>query len=234
MVAVHEDRESERFSLQLRRKDTVEQLIREIFSSPAFSSPMKTIDSAFSPPQSLQSNVANIAVGLGRLQDGILAFVQAEGIHKYAEVMDLQKVANILGAMKDKLELSISADVTTNRALENNNAIQLQILQSSKLSLQTENLRLQEALRAALQKCTAAEKALELSKEEMQKEFASLWLAVQELNALDAQKESALADLISDRDRVVRDRDAAIERLKSVNGYSPLLTYFPITTPNAN
>ena len=43
----------------------------------------------------------------------------------------------------------------------------------------------------------------------MQKEFASLWLTVQELNKLDASKEQALAGLVADRDAACKQRDAA-------------------------
>ena len=48
----------------------------------------------------------------------------------------------------------------------------------------------------------------------MQKEFTSLWLAVQKLNAIDAEKEKAMQDIVSERDAILREKDEAVEKLK--------------------
>ena len=45
---------------------------------------------------------------------------------------------------------------------------------------------------------------------DIEKEYASLWLAVEELNKLDAEKELALQELLGDREEALAQRDAAL------------------------
>jgi len=66
---------------------------------------------------------------------------------------------------------------------------------------QEENRRLREQLQAALLDAENAKEDLATSQESMQKEFASLWMAVQELNKLDATKENAIRELLMEKDR---------------------------------
>lgn len=86
-------------------------------------------------------------------------------------------------------------------------------LHSENSELKRETTRLADQLAAAVGDATSARNELAIAKEDMQKEFTSLWLAVQQLNSLDAAKERALQDLISDRDKAVRERNEAIEKL---------------------
>ena len=81
------------------------------------------------------------------------------------------------------------------------------------MKLQEENETPKEQLALASKETLNARSELQHTQENMQREFASLWMAVQELNKLDAVKEQALADLVSDRDRTVRDRDMANKKL---------------------
>lgn len=76
-----------------------------------------------------------------------------------------------------------------------------------------EVLQLRDQLAAAQSDAASAKTELLNAQENMQKEFASLWMAVQELNKLDASKERALAELISDREHAVREKDAAVLEL---------------------
>ena len=55
------------------------------------------------------------------------------------------------------------------------------------------------------------------SRESSQKEFASLWKSVQELNELDLLKDKSIQDLIADRDRAILERDHAQSRVKMLS-----------------
>lgn len=85
------------------------------------------------------------------------------------------------------------------------------------LNLKEENERLRSQLASALADAAMANATLEKSQESMQREFSSLWIAVQELNKLDAAKEKALAELISDRDRVVVEKNNATTNLMDLS-----------------
>jgi chromosome segregation ATPase len=80
-----------------------------------------------------------------------------------------------------------------------------------------ENESLRSQLANALAEVAVANDSLEKSQENMQREFSSLWLAVQELNKLDSAKERALAELISDRDRLAGERDAGTKRFHDLS-----------------
>lgn len=80
--------------------------------------------------------------------------------------------------------------------------------------LKVENQRLSKQLAEAQDEAKAAKEELSTAKEDMQKEFTSLWLAVQKLNAIDAEKEKAMQDIVVERDSVLRERDEAVEKLK--------------------
>ena len=79
--------------------------------------------------------------------------------------------------------------------------------------VESENVQLKDRLAAAQSEASVAKADLLTTQENMQREFASLWMAVQELNKIDATKEQALADLISDRDRTAAERDKALQKL---------------------
>lgn len=98
-------------------------------------------------------------------------------------------------------------------------AQQLQTLNadSAAASLAKENEELRLQLAAALSDAAVANAALEKSQETMQSEFSSLWLAVQELNKLDAAKEDALAELIDDRARVLAERDSGLKKFHELS-----------------
>ena len=68
------------------------------------------------------------------------------------------------------------------------------------VKLQTENTSLQGRLAATVETMEAERREYEASKEQMQKEFASLWLAVEQLNKLDASKDRNLEELNQERD----------------------------------
>lgn len=80
--------------------------------------------------------------------------------------------------------------------------------------LKFENDRLTKQLTEAQEEATAAKNELIASKEDMQKEFTSLWLAVQKLNTIDAEKEKAIQDIVAERDNAIREKNDAIEKLR--------------------
>jgi hypothetical protein len=65
-----------------------------------------------------------------------------------------------------------------------------------------ENSRLSAELAQAQDEAKDARAQLLSSQSSMQKEFASLWMAVQELNKLDAVKEHALAQVVAEKDHL--------------------------------
>jgi chromosome segregation ATPase len=85
------------------------------------------------------------------------------------------------------------------------------------VAIKEENESLKAQLAAALADAAVANAALEKSQENMQSEFSSLWVAVQELNKLDAVKEQALADLITDRDRILGERDSGHKKFNELS-----------------
>lgn len=72
------------------------------------------------------------------------------------------------------------------------------------LDIRSENAKLKEMLEFAQQESASAKNELEASKEDMQKEFSSLWLAVEQLNKLDASKDKAMADMTTSYDEACR------------------------------
>ena len=84
-------------------------------------------------------------------------------------------------------------------------------------NMKEENDQLRSQLASALADSALANATLEKSQESMQREFSSLWIAVQELNKLDAAKEKALAELISDRDRAVVEKNNATTNLMELS-----------------
>ena len=64
-------------------------------------------------------------------------------------------------------------------------------------TLREENVKLKEHLTASQEAEEKSKNELKVAQESMQREFASLWMAVQELNKLDAVKEKAMQDLVS-------------------------------------
>jgi len=81
------------------------------------------------------------------------------------------------------------------------------IKSTADLDLRTENAKLKEMLEFSQQESATAKQELEVSKEDMQKEFSSLWLAVEQLNKLDASKDKAMAELTASYDEACRDNN---------------------------
>jgi hypothetical protein len=77
---------------------------------------------------------------------------------------------------------------------------QMEAKSTEDLDIRSENAKLQELLEFSQQEAANAKEELESSKEDMQKEFSSLWLAVEQLNKLDATKDKAMADLTESYD----------------------------------
>ena len=89
-------------------------------------------------------------------------------------------------------------------------------LRNSKAMMQKEVWNSKEELRA--------------SREGMQGELASLWMAVQELNKLDAVKEKKLQELLVDRDQAVEGKEGAFRQLKEMtDNYNELQTELQVS-----
>jgi hypothetical protein len=80
--------------------------------------------------------------------------------------------------------------------------------------LKGENERLTLKLAASEEEASQAKQELAAAKEDMQKEFTSLWLAVQKLNSIDAEKEKAMENICTERDVALREKDSALDKLK--------------------
>ena len=90
-------------------------------------------------------------------------------------------------------------------------------LRNSKAMMQKEVWNSKEELRA--------------SREGMQGELASLWMAVQELNKLDAVKEKKLQELLVDRDQAVQGQESAFRQLKEMtDNYNEIQTELQVNT----
>ena len=83
--------------------------------------------------------------------------------------------------------------------------------------LKGEIARLQNELSLSQSDARRARQELESSKEDMQREFASLWLAVQQLNKMDASKETTIRELINERDRAVNEKYEISKKLQDVS-----------------
>ena len=71
----------------------------------------------------------------------------------------------------------------------------------------------------------SSKEELRVSREGMQGELASLWMAVQELNKLDAVKEKKMQELLCDRDAAIESRDSALKQLEEMtDNYNELQT----------
>lgn len=82
--------------------------------------------------------------------------------------------------------------------------------------LMKENEKLRDDLSKSVFETKMARDELKLSQENMQKEFASLWMAVNELNKMDAVKDKEIQSLIIERDQALKERDAAIKSLRDL------------------
>jgi hypothetical protein len=123
-----------------------------------------------------------------------------------------EEAVNKTGALSAPLLTPQNKIVQTERGVGTGD-LALASVQAENNELKRENTRLADQLAAAVGDANLARNELAIAKEDMQKEFTSLWLAVQQLNSLDAAKERALQDLISDRDKAVKERNEAIEKL---------------------
>lgn len=86
--------------------------------------------------------------------------------------------------------------------------------EAGNLELKAKNVELQEQLSAAKAETAKTKDELQTTKENMQTEFASLWMAVQELNKLDSAKDQELKNIIEERDRALRETQIAADNLK--------------------
>ena len=90
-------------------------------------------------------------------------------------------------------------------------------LRNSKAMMQKEVWNSKEELRA--------------SREGMQGELASLWMAVQELNKLDAVKEKKLQELLADKDHAVEAKLNAFKQLKEMtDNYNELQSELQVSS----
>lgn len=80
---------------------------------------------------------------------------------------------------------------------------------------QRENAELQVQADRAHKDADAAKEEVKNTQATMQREFAALWMSVQELNKLDALKDKSIQELIAERSQLTLERDAALERLRS-------------------
>ena len=71
----------------------------------------------------------------------------------------------------------------------------------------------------------SSKEELRVSREGMQGELASLWMAVQELNKLDAVKEKKMQELLCDCATAIESRDNALKQLEEMtDNYNELQT----------
>jgi hypothetical protein len=71
--------------------------------------------------------------------------------------------------------------------------------------LRNENIKLTSELSRKQDELNQTKEELETSKTEMQKEFSSLWLAVEQLNKLDASKDKTINELTTERDNALKE-----------------------------
>ena len=77
----------------------------------------------------------------------------------------------------------------------------------------------------------SSKEELRVSREGMQGELASLWMAVQELNKLDAVKEKKMQELLNDRDRALEAKELALTQLDEMtDNYNELQTELQVLT----
>lgn len=102
-----------------------------------------------------------------------------------------------------------------------------------------ENQRLTSSLQSAQKEAQQAKDEVVTTQTVMQREFASLWMSVQELNKLDALKDKSIQELIQERTQLTLERDTAIERLRattidceSLRKELEVQKYFPVLTFN--
>eukprot|EP01033_Poteriospumella_lacustris_P013757 gene13757-9851_t len=78
-----------------------------------------------------------------------------------------------------------------------------------------ENQRLVAQSLTAQKEAQTAREEVTATQNTMQREFASLWMSVQELNKLDALKDKSIQELIHERTQLTLERDTAVERLRA-------------------
>jgi len=83
---------------------------------------------------------------------------------------------------------------------------------SGTTALQAEVSRLQEALRLSQEEARSAQNGLE----QMQREFAALWLAVQQLEKMDTAKELSIQQLTAERDKAVEEKFDVTKKLQAL------------------
>lgn len=83
--------------------------------------------------------------------------------------------------------------------------------------LRDENSMIKDQLLAAKAEASVARSELRERQNTSQIEFASLWLAVQELNKLDSEKESMIARLKDEKSELEKDREELAKRLKDMS-----------------
>jgi chromosome segregation ATPase len=98
--------------------------------------------------------------------------------------------------------------------------------------LKAENIRLQDLLTSTRSELANSQQELETSKSEMQKEFSSLWLAVEQLNKLDASKDKTIHELTIERDNAVADYKEVMKKYKAMKKeYDGLQSELQVSSP---
>lgn len=83
-------------------------------------------------------------------------------------------------------------------------------------TLKTENAFLKGQLDASQREANLTKEELKLSQGTMQREFASLWMSVQELNKLDAIKDKSIQDLIQEKNKLLYEKESLIQECDSL------------------
>jgi hypothetical protein len=124
-----------------------------------------------------------------------------------------QQLNNKVSELEQQLKSKEALAVYWQQVAENVNE---NVESSSSMELKAQNVELREQLAASKAETFKTKEELKLAKENMQTEFASLWMAVQELNKLDAAKDQELKNLIEEREKALREKHLSVENLREM------------------
>ena len=124
-----------------------------------------------------------------------------------------QQINDKVSELEQQLKTKEALATYWQQVAENVNA---SVESSSSMELKAQNVGLQEQLTASKAETIKTKEELNAAKENMQTEFASLWMAVQELNKLDASKDHELKNLIEERDKAVREKQISIDNYRDL------------------
>ena len=83
--------------------------------------------------------------------------------------------------------------------------------------LQSENIALKDQIIESQNNLQRMKTETNKTLEDMQREYATLWKSVQDLNKLDEQKDKSIKDIIADRDTAVIEKRKAFEALATIS-----------------